>query len=134
MRRGAGRMGFSAGSSKREWKSAVFTVWFLAAEHSQLSLSYSSSVCSGRSCCISYWMKVIYSCVDHSFYFCFLCFLNDYLWRWGLGLLMIFFLSVLNFKHLFQLMVRQALCYKLSGQRQCSRSCRIVEISFLFAK
>lgn len=41
-RRGAGRMGFSVGSRKRGWKSTTLTIWSLAAEHSQLSLSNSS--------------------------------------------------------------------------------------------
>lgn len=36
-------MGFSVGSRKREWKSTMLTTWFLAAEHSQLSPSSSSS-------------------------------------------------------------------------------------------
>lgn len=36
-------MGFSVGSRKRQWKSTMLTIWFLAAEHSQLSLSSNSS-------------------------------------------------------------------------------------------
>ena len=42
-RREAGRTGFSVGSRKTGWKSTTLTIWSLAAEHSQLSLSSNSS-------------------------------------------------------------------------------------------
>lgn len=106
-RRGAGRMGFSVGSRKRGWKSTTLTIWSLAAEHSQLSLSpiqatTAKPTCSGRNRCPSQWIKVIYSWADHSVYFClFSMFPKQLPWQAGpWSAYDFFFFNALKYKHL----------------------------------